>query len=88
MGYLDATEDVLGGAPPPWEPAEGDPVGVADPLLPGMLEARSAAARVFLDALGLPHTRRRADRLRPLPGSAMMPHLRPHGRPGYEGGMS
>ena len=55
VGYRAAVEDLLNGAPPSWEAAEGDPAGIADPLLPGMLEARSAAARVVLDALGLSH---------------------------------
>ena len=44
---------VLQGIPPPWEADPEDPIGVANPLLPGILEARSAAARVFLDMLGV-----------------------------------
>jgi hypothetical protein len=44
---------VLHGIPPPWEAEADDPLDAGNPLLPGMLEARSAAARVFLDALGV-----------------------------------
>ena len=47
------TEGLLGGIPAPWEADRDDPLGVGDPLLPGMLEGRSAAARVFLDAFGI-----------------------------------
>jgi len=46
------TEAFLGGAPPPWEADRDDPVDAANPLLPGALEARAAAARGFLAALG------------------------------------
>lgn len=61
VGYRAAMEDLLGGAPPPWEPTDGDPVGIDDPLLPGMLEARSAAARVVLEALGIGGGRARGE---------------------------
>ena len=47
------TEGLLGGIRAPWEAARDDPLDAGDPRLPGMLEGRSAAARVFLDALGM-----------------------------------
>ena len=46
------TEELLGGVLAPWEADRDDPLDVGNPLLPGMLEGRAAAARVFLDALG------------------------------------
>jgi hypothetical protein len=39
--------------PPPWEAGAGDPADATNPQLPGALEARAAAARVFLDMLGV-----------------------------------
>ncbi|CAA9572346.1 MAG: Butyryl-CoA dehydrogenase [uncultured Thermomicrobiales bacterium] len=60
VGYRAATEDLVGGAPPPWEAGgEDGPIDIGNPLLPGLLESRSAAALAFLDALGLPSPRRR-----------------------------
>jgi hypothetical protein len=53
VSHRRATEALLGGEHPPWEADPEDPIGVANPLLPGILEARSAAARVFLDMLGV-----------------------------------
>jgi hypothetical protein len=47
------TEGLLGGIPAPWEGDRDDPLDVGNPLLPGMLEGRSAVAAVFLDALGI-----------------------------------
>jgi hypothetical protein len=53
VSHRRATEALLGGEHPPWEADPEDPIGVANPLLPGILEARSAAALAFLEALGI-----------------------------------
>ena len=51
--YPIESEQLLAGEHPPWEADPDDPLDVRNPLLPGTLEARAAAAAVFLDALGI-----------------------------------
>jgi hypothetical protein len=57
--YPIESEGLLAGSPPSWEAGPDDPLDVRNPLLPGTLEARAAAAAVFLETLRFPGEDRR-----------------------------